>query len=142
MPSRIPRLLEEHGQLATLAERLLDMVSQPLTSVDAAVELVGCIETVLNAHLEGESGFPYSEILHRELDWSQAVKQRRERDLRDLAFDLVPFFGRWSAERIAADSVGFAEAAMWSMTRLLRRVATEDSILHAVAQGDSGVAAA
>ncbi len=133
MPSRISRLIEEHVELVALAERLLAMAGEPIASPETAFALVGRIETALHAHLEGERGFPYMEILHRDLDWSPAVKQRRDRDLRELAYDLEPYFGHWSADRIASDRVGFAEATMWNMTRLLRRIATEDSILRACA---------
>lgn len=142
MPSRVPRLIEEHAQLTALAEQLLVMVGEPIASSESAFDLVHRIETALGAHVKGERGFPYIEVLYRDLDWTPALKQRRDRDLRELAYDLEPYFERWPAARIAADTVGFAEATMWNMIHLLRRIAIEDSILRAFAESDSGRAAA
>lgn len=135
--NRVARLLAEHEQLSRLADNLLAMVQRPIESPEAAHAAVEEIARVLDRHLAFERGFPYVTILH-ELDWSQAVKQRRDRDLRELSYTWEPYFGHWSAARIEADPVGFAEATMWNMSHLLRRVAVEDSILRACATPDDG----
>lgn len=136
--NRVARLLAENEQLSRLADNLLAMVQRPIESPEAAHAAVEEIARVLDRHLAFERGFPYVTILHDELDWSQAVKQRRDRDLRELSYTWEPYFGHWSAARIEADPVGFAEATMWNMSHLLRRVAVEDSILRACATPDDG----
>lgn len=142
MPSRAPRLMEEHAELIALVEQLLALTSGPVASADAAHALVSRIATALHTHLEHERDFPYGEILHRDLDRAQAARHRREADLRELDYDLGPYFDRWSSARIAGDSVGFAEATLWTMTHLLRRIAIEDGILHTFAEPQNSVAAA
>lgn len=140
---RVARLLVEHAELSRLAENLLAMAQASVDSPEAAYAAVEAVEKALKDHLTFEHGFPYVEILHRDLGWSAALKQRRDRDLREFAYTWEPYFGQWSAARIRSDAFGFAEATMWNMTHLLRRVAVENSILEAcAAQDGSGLAAA
>jgi hypothetical protein len=123
-------LKAEHSALAELRQQLLDLVNRE-TPAGAEISAVRWrFSRLLLAHLAKEDSHLYPLLKADPNAPAAALAARYEREMGDLSGRWHEFIMGWTAQRIAADWIGFRAAALPILDALATRIQCEERDLY------------
>lgn len=123
-------LSEEHRELASLADAIVDLVAAPAPDFQTLGALRWRMSRVLLVHLAKEDKLLYPQLRHSDRPGAARLATRFAEEMGDLAQSFTEYVEDWPVQRAQTDWTGFATATRAILDRLRERIRREETELY------------